>query len=125
MKKYTIFACLLFTIFANTTFASSITDGKVYMIIEIEIKDNESYSKYLKKVPPIVKKYGGRYLARGGEITSITGNWNPERIILIEFESMERLRECFQSAEYSEIAPLRKKSTTSKAIVVNGITLTE
>lgn len=125
MKKYTIFACLLFTIFANTTFASSITDGKVYMIIEIEIKDNESYSKYLKKVPPIVKKYGGRYLARGGEITSITGNWNPERIILIEFKSMKRLRECFQSVEYSEIAPLRKKSTTSKAIVVNGITLTE
>lgn len=42
MKKYTIFACLFFTIFANTTFASSITNGKVYMIIEIEIKDNES-----------------------------------------------------------------------------------
>jgi len=83
------------------------------MIIEIEIKDSESYSKYLKKVPPIVKKYGGRYLARSGEITSITGNWNPERIIVIEFESMKKLRECFQSAEYSEIAPLRKKSTTS------------
>ena len=121
MKKYIIFACLFFTIFADTSFASSITNGKVYMIIEIEIKDNESYSKYFKKVPSIVKKYGGRYLARGGEITSIAGNWNPERIIVIEFESMERLRECFQSAEYSEIAPLRKKSTTSKAIVVSGI----
>ena len=95
------------------------------MIIEVVIQKKEIYSKYVEKVPAIIEKYGGRYLVRGEKITSITGGWNPERIILIEFESMERLRECFQSAEYSEIAPLRKKSTTSKAIVVNGITLTE
>ena len=87
------------------------------MIIEIAVKDNEAYSRYLKKVPSIIKKYGGKYLARGGKVTSITGNWNPERIVVIEFANMQKLQECFQSPEYAQIAPLRKNSTISKAIV--------
>ena len=92
----------------------------VYMIIEVEVKNNETYSKYIEKVPEIISKYGGRYLTRGGKTTAITGNWNPEKIVLIEFETIEQLQQCFQSTEYLEIAPLREQSTVSKAIIVEG-----
>ena len=57
---------------------------------------------------------------RGGEVTPLSGNWTPERIAVIEFESFELLINCFTSADYLEIAPLRELSTISKAIVVRG-----
>jgi len=92
----------------------------VYMVIEVEVKDNELYSKYIEKVPDVLQKYGGRYLVKGGKITPLSGNWNPERIVLIEFDSIEQLQRCFKSKEYLELAPLREQSIISKAIVVDG-----
>ena len=94
----------------------------VYMIIDIQVKDNEMYSKYIEKVPEIISKYGGRYLTRGGKIIPLTGNWNPERIVLIQVDSIEQLQRCFQSPEYLEIAPLREQATVSRAIIVEGCT---
>ena len=90
------------------------------MIIEIEVKDQVLYSEYVQKVYDIATTYGGRYLARGGIITPVSKNWNPERIIIIEFQHKEEIQKCFQSQEYIEIAPIREQSTTSKAIIVEG-----
>ncbi len=92
----------------------------VYMIVEITVKNSELYSGYVEQVPQIVDRYGGRYLIRGGKVISLSSNWNPERIILLEFETVEQLRKCFESQEYLEIAPLREQSTISKSIVVEG-----
>jgi uncharacterized protein (DUF1330 family) len=92
----------------------------LYLIIEIEIKDQECYLEYVNKVYSIVTKYGGKYLARGGDITPISNSWNPERIIIIEFQNKKQMQKCFQSSEYLAIAPLREKSTMSRAIAVEG-----
>lgn len=92
----------------------------VYMIIDIEVKEDEAYSEYIDRVYEIVTKYGGKYLVRGGKITPVSNMWNPERIIVIEFQNIRQMEECFESHEYSEIAPLREQSTASKAIVVEG-----
>jgi len=86
----------------------------VYMIIEIKVMDYELYTKYVEKVPEIIKKYGGRYLVRGGKVLPMFGNWN------IEFETEEQLRDCFNSAEYLKVAPLRENSTITKSVIVNG-----
>ena len=72
----------------------------VYVIIEVQVIDSEIYSKYIERVPGIISQYGGRYLIRGGKITPITGNWNPEKIVAVEFETLEQLQKCFQSTEY-------------------------
>jgi len=74
----------------------------------------------VERVPEVVEKYGGRYLVRGGEVTPLSGDWNPERVIIVEFETVERLQRCFRSAEYLELAPLKEQSTVSKAIIVEG-----
>ena len=92
----------------------------VYMIVETKITDKEVFSRYGEKLDEVFTKYGGRFLARGGEVTPLSGNWNPERIAVIEFESFELLMNCFTSADYLEIAALRELSTISKAIVVRG-----
>ena len=90
------------------------------MIIEIKIKNRELYSQYMEKVPEIVEKYGGRYLIRGGKVTALSGHWNPERMIVIAFETVEQLQRCFSSPEYLELAPLREQSAVSKSIIVDG-----
>ena len=69
----------------------------------------------------IVEKYKGRYLVRGGKITPISGNWNPERIVVIEFPSSQDIRLWLSSSEYKEIVGLREISTITKAIMVGGV----
>jgi len=92
-----------------------------YFIIDIKVHDEPTYHLYIDKVKPIIEQYGGRYLARGGAISSFTGQWNPERIILIEFPSAADVKRCLASDAYKAIAPLRERSTSSQAIVVEGI----
>jgi len=94
----------------------------VYFIVEIKTKDEtkNSYAKYIERVRSIVEKYNGRYLVRGGKITPIFGDWNPERIILIEFPSAGYVERWLNSPEYKEITGLREESTITKAIMVDG-----
>ena len=92
-----------------------------YVIIDIAIHDEQTYMEYVRRVRPIVEKFGGRYLARGGKIIPMAGDWNPQRIVLIEFDSSQRVRECFGSPEYLAVAPFREQSTHTRAIIVEGI----
>ena len=92
----------------------------VYMIVEVEIRDGDLYAEYVDRVREVVERRGGRYLARSEEIVSLAGDWRPQRVALIEFESLERLRACFGSPAYRQLTPLRERATTSRAIVVRG-----
>jgi uncharacterized protein (DUF1330 family) len=92
----------------------------VYMIIDLEVKDWQTYGEYVERVPAVIAKHGGRYLVRGGDVTPLGGGWTPERVVLIEFDSARQMERCFASEEYSELAPLREKSTVSRSIAVQG-----
>ena len=93
----------------------------VYMIVDISVHDEQTYARYLERAQQIVQEHGGRYLVRGGQILFHSQDWDPERIIVIEFPGMEELRSCFKSPEYAEIAPLRERSTDAKAVIVEGV----
>ena len=95
----------------------------VYLIIDVAVTDPELYAEYVEQVPAVVERYGGRYLARGGDVVPLTADWRPQRIILIEFDSIDQVRDCFTSPEYLALAPLREKSTTSRAIIIEGCEL--
>ena len=58
----------------------------------------------------MVEQYGGRYLVRSGEVVTLAGDWQPERIVVMEFESSEQAQEYLTSPEYLALAPLREKS---------------
>ncbi len=92
----------------------------VYMIIEIEITDKNTYAEYVEKVPATVEEYGGRYIVRGGAVTPLTGDWRPERVIVLEFPSADEMQRWNSSPEYLELAPLRMRSTKTRAIAVEG-----
>ena len=67
----------------------------------------------------MVEHYGGRYLVRGGEVSTMVGDWRPERIVLVEFETIDLVQEFFASPEYQALVPLRQQATT-RAIIVEG-----
>ncbi len=92
----------------------------VYMVLEIVVKNPSLYARYVEQAPAVIESYGGRYLARGGRITSLEGGWDPERIVILEFPSLEGLEAWNQSPEYQELALLRAEATDSRAFVVEG-----
>jgi len=90
------------------------------MIIESKAKNPEKYQQYIAQVPEIVAKYGGRYLARGGQVTPLLGGWRPERVIILEFPSEANIRQWLSSPEYQAITPLREAGAEIRAVVVQG-----
>ena len=94
-----------------------------YLIIELSSLENgnvANYAEYCRRVRPMVENHGGQYLARGGEITPIAGDWNPERMVVVEFPSVDNIRQWWDSPEYRAIKGLRESAVTARAIVVEG-----
>jgi uncharacterized protein (DUF1330 family) len=91
-----------------------------YVIVDIEVTDPAGYEEYKKLAPAAVKFYGGKYLARGGPNETLEGNWHTQRLVILEFESMERAKAWLNSPEYAPARALRHKFARSKMIVVEG-----
>lgn len=92
----------------------------VYMVIEVTVVDATLYAEYVARVPAVVAKYGGRYIVRGGEVIPLTGDWRPERLVILEFPSMDRMTEWNFSPEYLELAQIRARAARTRAIAVAG-----
>jgi len=94
-----------------------------YLLADVAPHDMDAYraSGYLEAVVRIAADYGGRYLARGGEIVCLEGDWQPRRMVIIEFPSMERLRAWYDCAEYAPWRELRKGLADSKLVAVDGL----
>ena len=91
-----------------------------YVLGDIEITDPEAYEEYRKLVPPTVAKYGGKYILRGASYEKVEGDWSPKRLVLLEFESVERAKEWYDSPEYSGPKAIRHQAATSNLLIVDG-----
>jgi uncharacterized protein (DUF1330 family) len=92
-----------------------------YVIVEIEIHDSAAYDEYRKVVGPTLTRYGGKFIVRGGKIDVLEGNWNPKRIVVLEFENAARAREWYDSEEYRVPKQIRMKASKGNIIVVEGV----
>jgi uncharacterized protein (DUF1330 family) len=92
-----------------------------YLILDIHVKDPEEYAAYRERAPATLEQYGGRYLVRGGPHETVEGDWNPERVVLVEFPSVERAKEWYASPEYQEIVGLRLRAAPSNTVLVEGV----
>lgn len=93
-----------------------------YVILQITVEDQNLYQEYMKLGPPTVSLYGGKYLVRGGKIESVEGGWHPQRIVILEFESVEKAQAWINSPEYAPARDLRQRAAVTKSIIVEGIT---
>ena len=92
-----------------------------YVIGDITVNDQERYEDYKKLAPLAIAAFGGKYLARGGKSEKLEGNWEPDRVVILEFESIEKAKEWIDSKEYREARALRHKTASSNMIVVEAL----
>jgi uncharacterized protein (DUF1330 family) len=91
-----------------------------YVIVDVKIEDPEVYAEYRRLTPGSIAAYGGRFVVRGGSLETLEGDWSPERIVVLEFDSVARAKAWWSSAEYGPAKALRQKSATTRMIVVEG-----
>ena len=92
-----------------------------YIIAEVEVTNPDTFEEYRRLVPPTIEAFGGRYVARGGAIGGLEGDWQPKRIVIIEFDDVERARAWHGSDLYAPAKALREASGNTRMIVVEGV----
>ena len=91
-----------------------------YWIGEHAIVDPTKFEEYLRKIIPIIERFGGRYLTRLGAHEVLDGDWHPNRVVVIEFPDMATIRGFYHSPEYQLLIALRRSAATNVIIAVEG-----
>lgn len=91
-----------------------------YVIAEVDVTDPTVFEQYRGLVGATIEKYGGKYVVRGGQTEKIEGDWTPNRLVIIEFESVARAKEWYYSEEYAGPLKLRHQSANTNLTIVEG-----
>ena len=91
-----------------------------YVIVDVTITNPQDYEEYKKLTPASITAYGGKFIVRGGKAETLEGGWDPERIVVLEFPTVERAKEWWASAMYAPAKEIRQRSATTRMIVVEG-----
>jgi uncharacterized protein (DUF1330 family) len=92
-----------------------------YVIVEIDIVDPAGYEEYKKLAGATVERYGGKYVVRGGAAETLEGDWDPKRIVVLQFGSMQRAKDWLNCEEYREPRKMRHRTAKTKMIVVESV----
>ena len=92
-----------------------------YLISDVEVLDPAAFEEYRQKTPATVAAYGGRYLARGGALEVLEGDWTPPRISILEFPDLAAIRRWWSSPEYAPLRALRQRTARSNLVITEGI----
>ena len=93
-----------------------------FMLVDVDIHNIEVYKKYLEKVKPIVEKFGGKYLIKGGKIEAKeTDLWKPKRIVLVKFPNKSSALRWYNSEEYRALKHLRLNNASSNILFIEGV----
>ncbi len=92
-----------------------------YLIVEIDVHDPVGYEEYKKLAGATVQAHGGKYIVRGGPTEVLEGDWQPKRIVVLEFESIARAKEWLNCEEYREPRQMRHRTAKTNMILVEGL----
>lgn len=92
-----------------------------YLIVDITVLDEQRYADYRARVTDSIRQYGGEYLVRGGKLERLEGDWQPSRLVVVKFQSIDAAKKWWSSEDYAELKALRQATTETEMIVVEGI----
>ena len=92
-----------------------------YVIVETEVYDPEQYGQYQAASPDAVHAGGGRFVVRGGELAVLEGDWNPSRLVVLEFPDLEAAKRWYDSPTYQEAKRLREGAANLRRVAVQGL----
>ncbi|QMV17431.1 DUF1330 domain-containing protein [Granulicella sp. 5B5] len=90
------------------------------MISDITVLNEEAFQTYRTRAAPVIEQFGGRYLARNGEVRVLEGQWKPRAIVVVEFPSLEQAETWYRSPEYAHALEVRDLALTRDLILVDG-----
>ena len=91
-----------------------------YVIATVDVRDAALFEEYRKQVPDTIARHGGKYLVRGGQHQVLEGAWQPSRLVVLEFPSLEQARRWYDSEDYRAPKALRMKCALTDAVLVEG-----
>lgn len=91
-----------------------------YVVVEINIVDPTEYELVKKLTPPTVQQYGGIYLARGGFTETLEGDWEPKRLVVLQFPDLQAARDWWSSPEYAPVKAMRQKTAVTLMVLTEG-----
>lgn len=92
-----------------------------YVVVETDIHDPDQYELYMQATPAAVAASGGRFIARGGELEVLEGDWKPKRLVLLEFPDLEAVKRFYESSSYQEAKRLRQGAADFNMVAVQGL----
>ena len=92
-----------------------------YLIADVDVTDAAAFEEYRREVPETERHYGGRYLGRGGDTKVLEGDWEPHRLVIIEFPGMASLMAWYNSPEYAPLKALRLTCAKTRIIALEGV----
>ena len=93
--------------------------AKGYWIVSVDISNPESHKMYIAETRGALRKYGARFVIRGGKVEVVEGKGR-SRIVVIEFKDYATALECYRSAEYAKAIEIRKGSAVADIIIAEG-----
>jgi uncharacterized protein (DUF1330 family) len=94
-----------------------------YFISDLTPRDAAAIETYRHRASASIAQYGGRYLARGGKVEMIEGQWSPQSIVIVEFPDVERAHAWYHSPEYARALEVRDQALSRNLILVDGVVL--
>jgi uncharacterized protein (DUF1330 family) len=92
-----------------------------YVIFDVDIRDPARYQEFMNGVKPALEKAGAKYLARGGAHKVYEGDWQPRRIVLLEFPSVEAWEKFYYGPVYQGLKGIRDECSSARLVGVTGI----
>jgi len=90
------------------------------VIANVTVRDPQRYPDYVRQVPATLEPYGGRFLVRGGAVEVVEGGWQPGRLVVIEFPSLEQARAWYDSPAYRPARDLRWEVSDGDIVFAQG-----
>lgn len=92
-----------------------------YVIFDVEIRDPRRYQEFMTGVKTALDEAGAKYLARGGEHRVYEGDWEPRRIVLLEFPSVAAWEAFYNGPTYSGLKEIRDECSSARLVSVVGL----
>jgi len=92
-----------------------------YIIAKVKVTDMDKYKEYLKVTPATIAKFGGKFLVRGGDIATLEGEEIKDRVVILEFPSVEKAKTWYYSTNYQDARKLREGAAQASFYAIDGV----
>ncbi len=92
-----------------------------YVIIDSEVTDDAGFARFLERGPAVAEAHGAKYLVRAGATEVVQGTWAPRRLVVLEFDSVERAKQWQDAPDYADLKQLLNESSNTDIVIAEGV----